>query len=104
MADHERIEFRDKLREFMGSNHTYFCPPETVKLVYPCAIYKLSDPFVRHADNNPYRYKDCYEVTFISKDPEWIHPESVLRVFDFCKFDRAFMNDQLYHWVFRIFY
>ena len=104
MADHERIEFRNELRKFIGSKNTYFCPPETVKLVYPCAIYSQADPFVRHADNSPYRYKDCYEVTFISKDPEWIHPEMVLNTFKYSTFDRSFMSDQLYHWVFRIFY
>ena len=104
MAEHERAEFRDKLREFIGSDNTYFCPPETVKMTYPCVVYTPESPFVRRANNSPYKFQNAYSVTFISKDPEWIKPEEVLNAFKFCHWEREFISDQLKHWVFRIFY
>lgn len=104
MAEHERSEFRAKLREFIGSDNTHFCPPESVKMTYPCAVYNPDRPFVRHANNTPYKFQNAYTVTFISRDPEWIKPEEVLRFFKHSSYEREFISDQLKHWVFRIFY
>ena len=104
MAEHERPEFRAKLREFIGSNNTYYCPPESVKMTYPCAVYAPDRPYVRHADNTPYKYQTAYTVTFISRDPEWIKPDEVLRFFKHSSYEREFITDQLKHWVFRIYF
>lgn len=104
MAEHTRTEFRDKLREYIGSNNTYYRPPETIKMSYPCAVYDMTSPHLMRANNYIYGFKNCYNVTFIAKDPEWIDIEDVLKHFQYSSFDRSFIADQLSHWVFRIYF
>lgn len=104
MAEHTREEFRDKLREFIGSNNTYYRPPETVKMSYPCVVYDMDKPHILRANNRIYSFKNCYTVTFISTNTQWIDIETVLNAFEFSEFDRVYISDRLTHWVFRIYY
>lgn len=104
MAEHTREEFRDKLREFIGSNNTYYRPPETVKMSYPCVVYDMDSPHIMRANNRIYGFKNRYSVKFISTDPQWINVEDVLNAFEFCDYDRTYISDRLTHWAFRIYY
>lgn len=98
-----RPELHRKLCEFLGSNHVYFQPPETVKLSYPCIIYNLDNFDVKRANNKLYLGKDRYAVTIISKDPDFPNVRELLE-WELCSFNRFFTSDNLNHWTYEIYY
>ena len=83
--------------------NVYFQPPESVKLIYPCIVYKLDDMPSIYADNLPYHWDHCYQLTVIDRDPESAVREAVAGL-RYCKFQRFFVADNLNHYVFRIYY
>ena len=46
-----RNELHEKFCDLLGSRNVYFQPPESVRLVYPCIIYRLGNFNVKHADD-----------------------------------------------------
>ena len=46
-----RHELHDELKELLGTNRCYFQPPESIKLEYPCIIYKRDPSDILRADN-----------------------------------------------------
>lgn len=101
MKEH-RLELDDIFREILGNNHTYFQPPESVKLQYPCIVYDRDIRTVK-ADDISYLYRCRYEVTLIAKDPDSELPLKILDL-PYCSMDRHFTNDNLHHWVFTLYY
>lgn len=99
-----RIEFDSKLREALGSSNVYFQPPESVKLKYPCIIYELSKLDARHADNKVYKKDVAYDVTIITKDPEFFLIDGILDLFPMIRFNRPYMADNLNHYNYTIYY
>lgn len=98
-----RMELQTLLEEILGSKHVYFSPPESVKLRYPCIIYKKSDEIVRHADDIPYKRDDVYEVTVIDRNPDSDIPDKIANL-QSCRFTRSFTSDNLSHHVYRLAY
>ncbi len=99
-----RLEFDAKLRELLGSSNVYFQPPESIKLKFPCIIYKRSRIDAKHADDKFYMGTNCYDVTVISKDPDFPLVEEMLIAFPMSRFDRFFTVDNLNHNIFTIYY
>lgn len=97
-----RLKLHELLVEVLGSEHVYFQPPESMKLVYPCIVYSLGDIKVRYADNKAYTTTNAYDITFISRDPDNTYAVDMLNTFKLCRFDRRFVNDNLYHDVFTL--
>ena len=61
----------DLQREFQAlCKNVYFQPPESVKLSYPCIIYKRSAGDTRFADNKKYSYTAGYDVVVVETDPD----------------------------------
>ena len=83
--------------------HVYFQPPETVKLDYPCIIYELSVLESGHANNYPYLRNKRYTMTAITRDPLDELPHTLADL-QYCRHDRSFTVDNLYHHVFTIYY
>ena len=83
--------------------NVYFQPSASIKLSYPCIIYKLEKMNVLYADNDPYRLYDKYSVTYITRDPDDknIHRIAMLRL---CSFDRSYSADNLHHYAYSIYY
>lgn len=98
-----RLELSDTLKEITGLNNLYFQPPETVRMKYPCIVYRLNDIDVKHADNNSYVCNKNYTVTVIDKDPDSEYPDKMLKLL-YCSFDRFYTADNLNHWVFSLFF
>lgn len=98
-----RIEIGSILKEILGNTNTYFQPPESIKLKYPCAIYALEGVNHRHANDRVYKSDPRYAVTFISKDPDNTYYDSMIDRFKHCRFDRRYIVDSLYHDVFTIY-
>ena len=80
----------------------YFQPPATVRLTYPCLIYKLTDIPSDHANNFPYRLEHEYELTVIDSDPNSPLRERISKL-PVCRFVRSYESDNLHHYVFNIY-
>lgn len=80
----------------------WFQPESTVKLVYPCIIYKLSDMPPTYANNNPYRLEHEYELTVIDRDPTSPLRERVAMLPQ-CRCIAVNESDNLHQYVFHIY-
>lgn len=98
-----RAELHSKLCSILGSNNIYFQPPESIKLQYPCIVYELSNIESTKADDIKFTLRKKYSVTFISLDPDSNIPEKLLQL-RYCAYDRRFVNDNMYHDVFTIYF
>ena len=83
--------------------HVYYQPPETTKLKYPCIVFDLSVLESDHADNYPYLRRKRYTLTAIDRDPLSELPHRLADL-QYCRHDRTFVVDNLYHHVFTIYY
>ena len=98
-----REELRDALRAILGNNKdVYFQPPESIKLSYPCIIYELSDYNLIKASNVNHHLSVGYSITLITKLPDETLSRKIIEL-PYCTFDREFINDGLYHYVFTIY-
>ena len=98
-----RIQLQRILEEILGTTNVYFQPPENIKLKYPCIIYEVGAGLRTPADNTKYLYNQGYSVTFITKDPDPDIPDKLLDL-EYSSFERQFITEGLYHWVFFIYF
>lgn len=99
-----RLEFRNELKSVMDSNELYFQPPDGKKITYPCAIYKILNINMDHADDLVYKHIVGWQVTIIDRNPDSVYPERLMNKFRHVRFDRSFTADNLNHFVFTIYY
>lgn len=99
-----RLELHEKLCEILGSRNVYFQPPESVKLQYDCIIYKIANRNDLRADDTRYRHLVCYEIMFISRNPDSEIPERLMDSFQYISFVKYFTVDNLHHELFNIYY
>lgn len=99
-----RAELQVILQTLLGSDHVYFQPPESMKLQYPCFVYERNPGYTARADNKLYRYKEHYQLTYITDDADTQMPVTVLRLFEHCGYERVFVFENLYHHVFNLYY
>ena len=98
-----RNELHEKFCDLLGSRNVYFQPPESVRLVFPCIIYRLGSFDVKHADDIVYLGTRRYVVTLISKDPDCLFVDELVK-WPLCSFNRFFTVDNLNHWTFELYY
>lgn len=98
-----RLDLSRTFRQILGNNNVYYQPPSGHKLSYPCIIYKSRIPDVRYADNLKYRNTKCYEVVLIDRNPESEYFDPIHEL-PLCRMDRAYMADNLNHWVFVLYW
>ncbi len=89
---------------FDDDAHVYHQPPESVKLKYPCIVYKMTDIPVNHADNLHYVEHRTYQLTVIDPDPDSKLREKVASSLKWCSFSRSYVADNLNHFVFTLYY
>lgn len=103
-----RLKLDEELREIqeteLGYQHTYFEPPESVRMKYDAVVYQKTDMNVKRANNRSYNIRDGYFVTVISHDPETTVPRAIQEHFERCSPGRSFVRDNLHHFPFTIFY
>lgn len=102
--EERRIELDTKLRILLGNNHTYFQPPESVKLEYDCIVYDLDRNWVKHADNLPYSRMRKYSLVHIHRDPDYDLIDTIGELFQYVEFDRRYVSNNLYHDVYTLYY
>lgn len=100
----KRIELDNKFREILGSSHVYYRPPESIKLEYPCIIYNLRTGDTLFANNMPYRFTRCYDVTYIRKKADSDLTDEIATSFPYIRMDRSFTSDNLNHDTFVLYY
>ena len=84
-------------------DNVYFQPPESVRLKYPCIIYKRRTGDTIYADNLPYRFEQCYNVTVVDANPDSEIPLEIAKL-PMCKMDRCYTADNLNHSTFILYY
>jgi len=99
-----RIQLHEKLLALFGSNHVYFQPPPTIKMAYPAIVYNFEGTYERPANDKRYVVENRYKVTFIHRDPDQNYSDDMYGVFPMCTYDRRFVNDNLYHDVYTLYY
>lgn len=97
-----RLQLHNELLELAPK--AYYQPPETVRMEYPCFRYTLSTVDSIHADNREYQGFTRYSVAYISRT----HAEEIIKQmkdrFTYCRFDRFYTADNLYHYNFELYY
>lgn len=98
-----RLNLHELLCSILVNRNVYFQPPESIKISYPCIIYKLGEIRSDYANNKPYKLDTSYTLTLIHNDPDnqVIYELAALPK---CKFERSYVSNGLKHYVFEIFY
>ena len=98
-------DFQEELQNLMGNEvKVYFQPPENLKIKYPCIVFERTNALTDYADNVPYHITKRYTVTLISKTSDNEEYLDKLLQFPMSTYDRQFINDNLIHDVFSIYY
>jgi len=98
-----RQTFQLVLESLKTDLKVYFQPPETVKMEYPCIVYRRDPGTTKFANNRPYSYEQQYEVQLIARSPE-ISLFDKLVALPKSSHARFFVADNLNHDVFSIYF
>lgn len=98
-----RLDLQTLLTDLLGSSNVYFQPPPTIKMSYPCIVYKRDYVKTQFADDKPYNRRKRYTVTVIDGDPDSDIPDKVGEL-PMCTFSRFYTADHLNHDVFDLFF
>ena len=96
-----RLKISEMLHEIC--DHVYFQPAESVKLVYPCIVYKMSRVEINHANNGPYKHQEVFQITAIDRNPDSEIPKKIAFL-PKVGWNTQFVKDNLYHTVFTLYY
>ena len=89
----------DVMTEAGETPKLYFQSPESVKLEYPCIIYKMQEFDSRYADDGPYKILIRFDVTYITRSPTSQVPTLMVKR-PGIGFDRYYVADNLHHYVY----
>lgn len=98
-----RIELHEKFKEILKSNNVYFQPPKNVSMKYPAIRYSLSDIDVQYGNNTSYVKRRGYDVILITKDPDNLYIDKIMAL-PYTRFDRMYVSENLYHFVFTLYH
>lgn len=99
-----RLELQEKLTDLIGNGNVYFQPPESVKIKYPCFVYKRTRPYNANADNQSYLFMYGYNILYIDRDPDNDMTERMLKSFKRIEAGSAYTADGLYHYSFELYF
>lgn len=99
----KRLELHEILKGILGSDHVYFQPPSTLKMVYPCIVYRRSQEAREYADGGLYSRMKRYQVIVIERNPDSEIPDKV-GALPLCSFDRHYTSDNLNHDVYNLYF
>lgn len=100
----DRKTLHELLSKVLGSNNVYFQPPEKYMMKYPCIVYELDRIQTKKASNRLYKTNRKYTATIIDKNPDSVLPDAMLEFLPLCSHSRTFKSENLYHYVFTIYY
>ena len=70
---------------------------------YPCIVYEPGAGLRTPADNKKYLYNQGYSITLITKNEDPPEVDEILEL-PYCSLQRPFKAENLYHWVFFIYF
>lgn len=97
-----RIDLHNRLKALLVSDNVslYFQPPANIKMTYPCLVYDMNDIDTSYADGAPYMNYIIYQVMLITKQPDEEITAKIMKNVPLTRFDRSYISDNLYHYVF----
>lgn len=105
MVNPDRRLYLQKLLETLPSvEKVFFQPPSTVKLKYPCIIYRWDGEKEFKADDSAYNCRRRYSVTIIDSNPDSVIPDIFHKNFLMSSLDRTYTSDNLNHWVYTLYF
>lgn len=107
-----RHELHYELRSLLGTTNetdptrarVYFQPPESIRLLYPCYIYRREPPDILRADNRLYGRVHKYGLIYITLDPDDPLIEATEEHFSMCRLSRPYAADGLNHYYYDLYY
>ena len=99
-----RLELQAKLESILGESHVYFQPPTSVKISYPCFVYRIGSGDAKYANDMTYRYINSYDVLYITKRPNLDMIDQVLRELPMCRLTNTYCSEGLNHYAFTLYY
>lgn len=87
-----------------GVKKVLFQPPPNVQMVYPAIVYSKKSTYTTNADNKVYTSDRFYQVTVIDGDPDTPLIDALLNKFQMIKHVNNFVESNLYHDVFDLYY
>lgn len=99
----QRLELQALLVSLLGSDYVYFQPPETIRMEYPCIVYKRDDIDIVYANNSPYKHKKRYQLTYMDTEPDSGMVDKLANL-PLCSYDRFYEADNLNHDVFNLYF
>lgn len=99
----KRLQLHELLCEILGSRNVYFQPPETVMMNYPAIVYALDTIDNKHANGGVYLSNRRYAITVIDDDPDSTIVDRMSTI-PLCRFIRSYTSDNLYHYIFELYY
>lgn len=98
-----RFVLHTKLVALLGSNNVYFQPPPTVKMNYPCIIYKRDGRNENFANDRLYLNLKRYSVTVVDANPDSLIPDKMLEL-RYCSFTTHYAVGGLNHDVYALYF
>ena len=98
------LELQNELKELLGSDNVYFQPPSNYQMSYPCFVFERGSGSQTNADNYTYRFTKRYTITHIGYDPDDDIIDKVVHHFQMIRYDNHFVNDNLQHDVFSLYW
>ncbi len=93
------------LQDILGEDgKVYYQPPENYKLSYPCIVFERTNALTSYADNNPYQVTKRYTITLMTKTADNDEYVDKILFLPMCTYDRQFINDNIVHDVFTIYF
>lgn len=97
-------DLRTELIQITNMKNVYYQPPSNVRMSYPCIRFKLDSNDVKYASNTPYRTMIKYQIVYITNKVDDDMITLLQTRLRYCVFDRSYISDNLYHYVFEVFY
>ena len=98
-----RQKLSKALKEVTGLSKIYYAPETNTNMEYPCIRYELTDRVFENANNKKYIGNTVYTVIYISRKPD---TNSVIcdaiESLDYTQFERCYVANGLYHYVYTI--
>ena len=84
--------------------NAWYQKPSAHRMTYPCFVYRSLEPDVIRANNHGYLMFPRYEVIYITDTESDEIDRTMLDAFEYCDVGRKYVSDNLYHYVFTIYY
>lgn len=99
-----RLKLHQVLENVLESKSVYYQPPESLKLQYPCIVYRTDNGDTSFANNMPYVFKRNYNLILITRDPDSDLVEKLAMALPGITLDRTYTTEGLNHYVYSLYY